>query len=68
MSDSPREFLAVWHWKLADGRRQEVTMTFWAPNIQRATHIADVWFEQAMPEIVDPVFSVADLANERIPM
>lgn len=64
---APREFLAVWTWKLPNGLRQEVTLTLWAPDIHRAGDIADTWFERACPDI-DAHRSIADLANERIPL
>ena len=34
-------YLATWSWPLTDGRRQEVTMTFWANDSQAAVSYAD---------------------------
>ena len=56
-------YLAVWSWKLPDGRRQKITMTFWAHDERAARRIAEDWSHRTdVPGTTD--FSFADLSHE----
>lgn len=59
-----RNYLAVWSWKLPDGRRQEITLAFWAHDEPAARHIAGRWFDHAQPHTVADL-SLTDLSTER---
>lgn len=59
-------YLATWTWSLSDGRRQEITMTFWANDTQRARQIAHQWFSRVEPTQAPADFSLTDLSHERV--
>ena len=58
-------YLAVWAWKLPDGRRQEITMSFWTNTNLDAVHIADTWFDRACPDICYDSYTITNLSKER---
>lgn len=58
-------YLAVWTWTLPDGRRQEITMTFWANTDRDARHIAHGWWTEVCPVTVPVDFTVNNLTHER---
>lgn len=59
-----RNYLAVWSWKLSDGRRQEITMAFWAHDEPAARNMAGRWFDRVEPTLAAD-FSLSDLTAER---
>jgi hypothetical protein len=61
-------YLAVWSWSLPDGRRQEITMTFWAHNEAGARLIAHSWWDHVEPTLAPCDFTLTDLSHERVPL
>ena len=59
-------YLAVWTFTSLPGRRQEITMTFWANTTADARHIAHKWFDHAEPTLAPCDFTLTDLSHERI--
>ena len=46
-----QQWYAAWNWMLPDGRRQMITMTFWAFGESNARSVAHTWWDRACPEI-----------------
>jgi hypothetical protein len=61
-----RNYLAVWSWTVPNGRRQEITMSFWAFDEPAARGIAHRWWDHAGERIAAD-FTLTDLSAERIP-
>jgi hypothetical protein len=59
------KYLAVWSFRLPDGRRQEVTMTFWAHDDISARGAAHRWFNHAEPTLAPADFTLTNLSQER---
>lgn len=62
-----RCYLAVWTWTPVVGKRQEITMTFWANTLDDARHIAHTWMRRAEPDL-QADFTIGDISRERIPV
>jgi hypothetical protein len=58
-------YLAVWTFTATPGRRQEITMTFWANTDADARHVAHKWFDHAEPTLAACDFSLTNLSKER---
>ena len=58
-------YLAVWTFTALPGRRQEITMTFWANTEKDARHIAATWFNRVEPTLAPCDFSLTNLSKER---
>lgn len=59
-------YFAVWSFQLHDGRRQEVTYSFWAHDDASARAAAGRWFNDIEPTTAPCDFSITNLSKERV--